>query len=639
MSLIMPIVISKRWFFNTVIVLVIALNIFSVQADDKNTVQFVSKINKIIESEPIFRRMLNGQLEHELADRLFFSDKIPCGGKYQAINARSVGLSQDEYYNSFWSSLLPAIQNEEYLLITSEACDTNKNIHFITNIQVCNADICDKKYLPANDIMWITDYENNYYPTIKKDADYFIKLPLVFDENKKLWKIEGWYFKDKEEKQLDKPVLAFEGYTSTDLMQKFDNIKFNNLLTYYYLSGNKLKEVPYNNNGEIDGIFISYYNSSDNNILEKVPFKNNKKEGQATIYNVNGTIEAQPKFYQDKNIDGPCLHYFANGQLSRQHTYLNGHYEGDYIDYFQNGQISEKSTYRNGKKVGVSEQFYKTGKPYSFTHYDDEGRLHGEYASFDKNGFKETNYIYEHGKTKERNNWKNGIKTEESFFYIDDNKQEFDGVHRVWYDNGQLKYIENYNKGIKEGLFQNWYPNGKLELEEVYKNNKLISSIQWNKDGIKKSEEFYNSDGLKEGEWKTWYDNGQLEDIYTYKDNKVDGLIQRWYQNGQLRQEAFYKQGKNEGVAKIWYENGKLASEKNYKDNVLSGSYTNWNEDGQIETIAEYDQGNLISQIFYRYNENNQKIAEVRKKYLGDKTVIEKIIFDEKGNIVSQTTE
>lgn len=105
MSLIMPIVISKRWFFNTVIVLVIALNMFSVQADDKNTVQFVSKINKIIESEPIFRRMLNGQLEHELADRLFFSDKIPCGGKYQAINARSVGLSQDEYYNSFWSSL------------------------------------------------------------------------------------------------------------------------------------------------------------------------------------------------------------------------------------------------------------------------------------------------------------------------------------------------------------------------------------------------------------------------------------------------------------------------------------------------------------------------------------------------------
>ncbi|MWP62148.1 toxin-antitoxin system YwqK family antitoxin [Gilliamella sp. Pas-s25] len=627
----------KIIFKKIVLILGITLTTYSANADNENIIKYISKIKNVNTMKPTLRR-IDDTIMIEMAERIFFSEETPCGKKYQSINAKSIDLSDEEYYGSFWSNLSTHIKNEEYFLITSEPCDSIKGEPLITNIQVCNSDICDKKYLPANDIMWIMDYEGKYYFTVEHDASYYIDIPLIFDEDKKLWKIKGWYFKDDDNKLLDKPLLAFDGYTSTDVT-KNNEIKFSNFFTFYYLSGNKMKEVPYNSNGEIDGLFISYHDTPDSKVFEKVPFKNNKKEGKAIVFYKDGSIESQPIYHQDFNIDGSCNHYFPNGQIYRQHTYLNGKYEGDYIDYYENGQILEKSTYHNGKKVGISEKFYDTGERYSISHYDDEGLSHGEFVIFDKDGSKKTNYIYDHGKTIEHNNWKNGIKTEESFYYNENKQQHLDGVHRVWYDDGKLKLLENYNKGNKDGVFQRWYPNNKLEYEKIYKNNQLISSIEWNEKGIKVSEAFYDMDGLEQGEWKEWHDDGTKKKIAIYKNGKLDNRFQRWYKNGQLKEDEFYKQDKLDGVQKYWHENGKLAREKNYIDGVLFGTYTSWNEDGLVESIMDYEQGNFVSLVSYRYNDNNQKIIEYRKKYVNGKAVIEKITFDEKGKVINQTTQ
>ena len=49
-----------------------------------------------------------------------------------------------------------------------------------------------------------------------------------------------------------------------------------------------------------------------------------------------------------------------------------------------------------------------------------------------------------------------------------------DGLHKIWYDNGQLKYEGNFINGKVDGLSRKWSEYGQLELEGNYKDGKLI---------------------------------------------------------------------------------------------------------------------------------------------------------------------
>ena len=57
------------------------------------------------------------------------------------------------------------------------------------------------------------------------------------------------------------------------------------------------------------------------------------------------------------------------------------------------------------------------------------------------------------------------------------------GKHTEYYDNGQ-KYGEvTYKAGVLDGLLMKWDNSGLKYLEEVYKENELISQKCWNQDG------------------------------------------------------------------------------------------------------------------------------------------------------------
>ena len=96
---------------------------------------------------------------------------------------------------------------------------------------------------------------------------------------------------------------------------------------------------------------------------------------------------------------------------------------------------------------------------------------------------------------------------------------EVDGLHRSWYENGQLKLERNYTDGELNGLLKVWYENGQLKIEMNYKDDKF--------------------DGLT----KTWYENGQLEFERNYTDGELNGLLKWWNENGQL-------------ISKVNYDNG-----------------------------------------------------------------------------------
>jgi len=101
--------------------------------------------------------------------------------------------------------------------------------------------------------------------------------------------------------------------------------------------------------------------------------------------------------------------------------------------------------------------------------------------------------------------------------YILKNGQTY-GPERRWYENGQLRYEQNWKNGKKDGLERWWRSNGQLEYE-------------WN--------------------WK----NGEK-----------NGLIRGWYSDGQLRYEENWENGLLHGKERVWYINGQLMSEWNWKN-------------------------------------------------------------------------
>ena len=48
-----------------------------------------------------------------------------------------------------------------------------------------------------------------------------------------------------------------------------------------------------------------------------------------------------------------------------------------------------------------------------------------------------------------------------------------EGLHSLWYENGQLKEDGSYSNGKKVGLHQFWKKNGQPEKEENYVNGEI----------------------------------------------------------------------------------------------------------------------------------------------------------------------
>ena len=72
-----------------------------------------------------------------------------------------------------------------------------------------------------------------------------------------------------------------------------------------------------------------------------------------------------------------------------------------------------------------------------------------------------------------------------------------DGLHRAWYEDGQLRYERNFKDGKYEGLHRVWYENGRLKYESNYK------------------------DGKTNGLCRDWYEDGQLMIEYNFKDDRL----------------------------------------------------------------------------------------------------------------------
>jgi hypothetical protein len=122
-------------------------------------------------------------------------------------------------------------------------------------------------------------------------------------------------------------------------------------------------------------------------------------------------------------------------------------------------------------------------------------------------------------------------------------KVKFTGEKKLYWENGKVKAVIQYQNGMREGINKNYSPGGELQSIVPFSNNLINGeSVQYYPDGSVHSRINYLN-GAKHGMEKWYYENGQLYQQSQYDYGKLEGKQMKYHKNGQLMSEAGFKDG------------------------------------------------------------------------------------------------
>lgn len=119
----------------------------------------------------------------------------------------------------------------------------------------------------------------------------------------------------------------------------------------------------------------------DGKIQKEIPYENGLKNGTETWYWPNGT-KRFIVHWKDGLYNGTLEEYRQDGTPRMLRTYLNGIKEGKEIHYHINGEQRWSITYKDGKEY-VEEQRYASGEKFAEYPENDDS---GEFKVYYKNG-------------------------------------------------------------------------------------------------------------------------------------------------------------------------------------------------------------------------------------------------------------
>lgn len=150
-----------------------------------------------------------------------------------------------------------------------------------------------------------------------------------------------------------------------------------------------------------------------------------------------------------------------------------------------------------------------------------------------------------------------------------------EGQHFIFYEEGELHRIVNYQKGIYVGDYIEYYTNGNIKLQgkyDYFESDKLLP--------------YYKT---KVGVWKSYYENGQIKEEQSYysKPLKREKNIQEEYTTSDgLFDDTKY-------FTETDLPHG-ILDESSYKRNVKHGRWNYWNEKGELIKVESYDKNKLL---------------------------------------------
>lgn len=150
------------------------------------------------------------------------------------------------------------------------------------------------------------------------------------------------------------------------------------------------------------------------------------KANDTALHLDNGVL-----YHQEAMFNGVLVSYFENGNLKSRVPYKNGRKNGREEQWYANGNQAIERFYEQGVKVDIHQGWYTNGQQQFEYHFDQEGRYHG--------------------------------------------------LHKEWYQTGQLAKNFNFTNGKEDGHQRLWKPDGSIKANFKVRNSERFGLI-----GLKK---------------------------------------------------------------------------------------------------------------------------------------------------------
>jgi len=168
--------------------------------------------------------------------------------------------------------------------------------------------------------------------------------------------------------------------------------------------------------------------------------------------------------------DGKKIKYYPNGKIGDIRYYKNGEIDGiwekfwengnkDWTNYYENGNIKSIRNYKNGECDEKTISYYENGN----VKIEDNGK---DDSNWKKKWYYENGQVLHHIQNRKHiRYYENGNKSSEWMVNENNNK---DGLHLVYFENGQKHYEENLKDGEKEGMSIWYHDNGSIFCKDFF---------------------------------------------------------------------------------------------------------------------------------------------------------------------------
>lgn len=193
---------------------------------------------------------------------------------------------------------------------------------------------------------------------------------------------------------------------------------------------------------------------------------------------------------------------------------------------------------------------------------------------------------------------------------IKDNKGRKQGVWKVNYPNGNIKYTGKFIDDQPVDTFKYYYAEGKLKALLIHNiRNNVAQEFTFYTDSTLMSKGKYLNK-KKEGQWFYYYAGNKLLSEENYINGLKEGICKSYNMEGVMLTEYTCKMGMKEGPFKQYYHDGKVKINANYTADKLNGFYQILNADGVVRVSGHYV-SNFKDGLWMYFND---KMETVRKE-------------------------
>ncbi|HLB53427.1 MAG TPA: hypothetical protein VJK48_06955 [Chlamydiales bacterium] len=198
--------------------------------------------------------------------------------------------------------------------------------------------------------------------------------------------------------------------------------------------------------------------------------------------------------------------------------------------------------------------------------------------------------------------------------YLEAKEMRANGYFREWFSNGQLKIeaiVIGGTADITPNAKKDWLFDGLCKVFDEQGN--LVATIPYIKGSI-------------EGLSTSYYPSGQIEKEVPYHNSMEEGELLEYYQNGTIRTKQHYMRGQKNGASIGYFSNGTIAWVEEYAEGkILQGAYYSFEGDH----IAQVRDGRGAQALY-----NQDSIAYLSEMHQGmPEGLVRK--FNSKGEVIA----